>query len=121
MTDEIQKIINTGENIMQLNQDNLIQRIIDNNEVQNFIYDAIKALQAYQRPTSEEVEDAIEMQEWHIKEENDEWDKTDDEWKCEPGAEDMHNDVINAHNLAIKALKAYQEPQFDKEKENEKD
>ena len=55
--------------------------------------------------TDAEVQRAIAYQQKHIDEEMFAWEHTDDEWKCESGAEEQYEDFIHYHDLAITALR----------------
>lgn len=66
---------------------------------------AITALSQYQKPTDEKISVAIWYQDSHIQREECRWRDVSEEDDCEPGARNFHDQYIEAHKLAIQALR----------------
>ena len=65
----------------------------------------VAALRQYQKPTDEAVSVAIWYQDSHIQKEECRWRDVSEEDDCEPGARNFHEQYIDAHKLAIQALR----------------
>ena len=66
---------------------------------------AIAALRQYQKPTDEKIRQAIEWQSCLKDHHQHEWEGTDIDWQMEPGAQAEHDEMMQAFDLAIQALR----------------
>lgn len=113
---ELKDYLRVANELSILNDDNLMQRIVDNNDVTNTIDIAIELLNAEiarQSVTDDAVQRAIEWQEAEKESAQTDFERSDADWRMEYGVKETHDERMAAFDLAIQALRQMRKPEND--------